>query len=484
MKIMKFVCVPLLAALSAWASGPYGADNGWAISNSGTVYLTEDAAKQMVAAGTGWIRVEMRLIPGHTSWDEQMLGYYDEAVNNARNAGLQVLLLVDYTSWPGNQSAWEENNAEVAGGNGRNDYVVGFAWQALRTIVDHFRDRVYYYEIWNEPNAWTQSYGKGGSFLYPSNYAWMLAESWTVVHLDLHSDAMLFSGGVFGHNIGGSYNYDKAGGKYLDDTYAAGIQYGPFKRMKEQYGTYPLDGIGQHIYIHQGGVLPAGSFRLYLDYVRQAYTKYEGADTRKETFITEFGWQTHAVSETVQDQNLVTAFQEMDQTPYVHMATWFQWHDGPSAGLYYGVLDSNNNPKLAFPDYQRYETFEGRFADRTVSRPIADYFAAAGPVAMGNPEDLGRGAFVFAAGNGFGQDSRFGTRGTLTVYSGPAGTYEVLAVHGIRCIYEKRGGAERLGLPTGEEYREGEVYRQNFEHGRVVVPEAALPLIQRACGGR
>jgi hypothetical protein len=309
----------------------------------------------------------------------------------------------------------------------------------------------------------------------------MLAESWTAVHVDLRADVVLFSGGVFGHNIGGPFSYDRAGAQFLDDTYHAGIAYGPFQDMKSRYSSYPLDGVGQHIYINSGGVMDASNFRLYEDYVRQAYTKYEGADTPKKTYITEFGWQTHAVSEAVQDQNLVSAFQTIDQTPYVAMAIWFQWQDNPAGGLYYGVVDPNGNPKQAFSDYVHYETVQGRFADGTVSQPIADYFNAAGPVAMGNPQDLGKGPFVFAAARGYGQDTTGGARGTLTIYTGPAGTYEVLAAHGIRCVYEKRGGPDRLGLPVGEESQQGELYGQQFERGTVTVPPAAVPLVTRAC---
>ncbi len=473
---------PFLLTVPLLASGPYGADNGWAISNSGSPLLTPEIAQSMVNAGTGWIRIEMRLIPGHTTWDPQILGYYDTAVNNARGAGLQVLLLVDGGSWPGNQSAWESNSAEASGGNGQNDYVTQFAQQAVRTIVAHFQDRVKYYEIWNEPNAWTKSYGVGGTFLYPSNFAWMMANSWEAAHVDLRAPVVLLSGGVFGHNIGGPYSYDKAGAQYLDDTYQAGIQYGPFTEMKNRYGTYPLDGIGQHIYINSGGLVPADDFRLYEDYLRQAYVKYEGQNTPKRTFITEFGWNTKAVTQQVQDENLVTAFQTIDETPYIEMAIWFQWQDNPAGGLFYGVLDPSGAPKAAFPDYEKYETFQGRFPDRTVNQPIASYFASAGPVQMGNPQDLGNGAFVYTAAQGYAQDFTGGQRDTLTVYSGAPGTFEVLAEHGVRCLYGKRGGPNALGLPVNEEHLFlGVLYRQDFQKGSVIVPVFAAPAIRKVC---
>ncbi len=97
----------------AWhtqGGGPYGADNGWSVDhNSGAVYLTSTVAGQMSKGETGWIRIAMFLVKGHTSWDSTVLGYYDTAVNNARRAGLQVLMLIDGGSWPGGQAAWYAN---------------------------------------------------------------------------------------------------------------------------------------------------------------------------------------------------------------------------------------------------------------------------------------------------------------------------------------------------------------------------------------
>src|SRR5579883_2643294 len=106
----RWLCLlTTMCALAAQAAGPYGTDNGWAIDNNGNALLTSGIAAELSQGETGWIRIEMRLIPGHTNWDTAMLGYYDNAVNNARNAGLQVLLLIDGGSWPGNQSDWEQN---------------------------------------------------------------------------------------------------------------------------------------------------------------------------------------------------------------------------------------------------------------------------------------------------------------------------------------------------------------------------------------
>src|SRR5258707_15466341 len=121
-RILFLCCLMLLGCAEVRAGGPYGTDNGWAVDHSsGSVLLTSTVARQMVAGETGWIRIEMFLVSGHSTWDSTVLGYYDTAVNNARNAGLQVLLLIDGGSWPGGQTVWTNNNSENHPGlNGDN----------------------------------------------------------------------------------------------------------------------------------------------------------------------------------------------------------------------------------------------------------------------------------------------------------------------------------------------------------------------------
>ncbi|HSU52628.1 MAG TPA: fibronectin type III domain-containing protein, partial [Candidatus Dormibacteraeota bacterium] len=466
---------------SAVAGGPYGSDNGWAIDNTGYALLTTSVGTQMVQGETGWIRIEMRLIPGRTNWDAAMLGYYDTAVNNARNSGLQVLLLIDGGSWPGSQSDWEANNNENNPAfNGDNVYVEGFATNAALPIVQHFRDRVKVYELWNEPNAWTTSYGVGGSFLYPSNYGWLLARSWEAIHKKQGiNDVILFFGGVFGHNIGGVTSYGNAGAQYLDDTYSTGTnaaKSGSFRYIKTNYNAYPLDGIGEHIYLSPGGLVASNTFRQYEEWVHQACTKYEGVNTPKKTFITEFGWQTtnssnaNGVSQAVQDTNLVTAFSAINATPYVQMAIWFQWKDNPAGSLWYGVVDSANGMKQAYSNYARFQRFEAMLSTGTTNTDILNYYnysgsAAPSQVVLGSPFDHGHGAWVYGFLSGYAQDFGGGSRSNLTVIASTNGTFEVNESHGLWTYYNTNNGGTNLGAPLTNEYSFAGGTRQDFARG-------------------
>src|ERR1035441_825815 len=202
------------AGAGVHAAGRHGVDVGWAVDHtSGQIYLTSALASQLAQGETGWLRVEMALVKGHSTWDATMFGYYDTVVNNAQSAGLQVLMLIDSGSWPGSQTDWCANHSEnTPGSNGDNAYVAGYATNAVLPIVQHFRDRVKCYELWNEPNCWTSNPSNGvytgASFIYPSNYGWLLTRSMEAVHIAKQiNDVTLYFGGVFGHNIGGVTSY-------------------------------------------------------------------------------------------------------------------------------------------------------------------------------------------------------------------------------------------------------------------------------------
>jgi len=385
-----------------------------------------------------------------------------------------VLLLIDGGSWPGSQTAWTNNNAEnIAGANGDNPYVEAFATNAVWPIVQHFRDRVKFYEIWNEPNCWNGNPAPGVytgcTYIYPSNYGWMLARSWETVHITHQvNDVTLFFGGVFGHNIGGTASYANAGAQYIDDTYSTGTnvsQGASFNYTKTNYHAFPLDGIGEHVYLSQGGTVSSNTFRQYEDWVHSACTKYEGASTPKRTFITEFGWTTASVTPAVQDTNLVTAFSAINATPYVQMAIWFQWADNPAGSMYYGVTNNSSGPKLAFPDYQRFERFEGMYANGTTNTAIQNYFYARGAPVLGDPYDNGARAWVYPQLGGYAQDYAGGSHLKLVVLTSTNGTFEVNDLHGLCSFYQTNNGPSEFGFPLNNEFAYSGGTRQDFARG-------------------
>jgi hypothetical protein len=147
------------------------------------------------------------------------------------------------------------------------------------------------------------------------------------------------------------------------------------------------------------------------------------------------------------------------------MAIWFQWKDNPAGSLWYGVLDSSGSPKASYPDYQRFERFEGIYADGATNSGIQTYFYSLGQAALGNPFDNGHGPWVYGFLNGYAQDLDGGSHGKLSLMSPANGTFELNDLHGLWSFYNTNNGAANYGYPTSNEFSYGPGTRQNFSLG-------------------
>jgi len=261
------------------ASGPHGTQPGWAVDDSGNVLITDAIADRLAQSGAGWVRINFRLGP-YASDTSQFYAAYDTVVNRLRSRGLQIIALMSNESWRGSQADWQANNWENTGGDGYNTYIDQFGY-AFARMAAHWQGQIKYWEIWNEPNCWSSNPSPGVfvgcSYIYPSNFAAMLTHCHSQVHYYNNIPVQIISGGLFGHDIGG-FNSGSAGAQYLDSTYNVGINStGKFAWTMATYGSYPLDGIGHHIYINQGGNVSTSWFGTYLDYVHNIVTTWEGA---------------------------------------------------------------------------------------------------------------------------------------------------------------------------------------------------------------
>jgi hypothetical protein len=345
-----------------------GLQAGWAVDDRGNVNFTSSFSLQnryMHEAEASWIRLNFRLGECFPDWTSPgcngrtALETYDEVVDIAMTNGFQVLGLVGHEAWHGSQEEWTARNAEHAGGDGDNPYLRHFGDDAAAILAARFKRKIGYWEIWNEPNAWTerdaQGRPKGGSFIYPSGFAWALTRAYEAIKL-ARPDAVVVSGGLFGHDLGDPAilfartpcpTGIPSGGDYLCATYEMGLAHAGW-----QPGRYPFDHVGQHIYVDGGGPTSEEKLRTYLDDLRDAYLSYEGPDTPKTTHITEFGWSTKDLSQEVQALNLLTAFDTFRQVGYVARAYWFHAQDVPEAGLFYGLVDGSGREKRSLEVYQ------------------------------------------------------------------------------------------------------------------------------------
>jgi hypothetical protein len=158
------------------------------------------------------------------------------------------------------------------------------------------------------------------------------------------------SGGQAGPQAGSCSSTVPSGADYLCATYSKGKQYAGWKA-----GGYPLDQVGQHLYVDQGTTTSASKLKNYLQDLRNAYVFYEGSRTTKKTHVTEVGWSTSSISAADQATNLRTAyntFKPSRQLPYVGRAYWFNIQDVTEASLFFGLVDDGGQQKASFSAYQ------------------------------------------------------------------------------------------------------------------------------------
>jgi hypothetical protein len=334
-----------------------GLQYGAVIDDTGNILFTDEAATKIAASGAGWIRINFRLANGYfLDWTDTSHGFtalsrYDTIVTTARNNNLKILGELSNESWNGWQSLWQEHNAEVTGGNGYNTYLQGFSQNAAAVLAQHFAGKIDVWEVWNEPN-------QPATYLYPSNFAQLLAHIYTDTRAKGVTTASFVSGGVTSvQDSIGRITSASSGADYLTQTYAQGKKLADWNTIKTSTGSYPLDSIGQHIYIDGYAKTSATKIRTALKYIHDAYLQGEGGTSTKKIIITEFGWSTKNVPERTQSSNLQVAYTEYKQTAYLQNAYWFFLRDEPGPGLYFGLLRPDSSQKPSWNTYQTYTTY-------------------------------------------------------------------------------------------------------------------------------
>lgn len=281
------------------------------------------------AAKSAWVRV---------AFNGDSLALYDQLVDGYLREGVQVYGLLNAGLTPAsgayNSDAWQ----------------AAFVADATK-IIEHYEGRIHVFETFNEPNNYAP--GTSSATLDASSFAHLLARLYTAVKIDRASDACLakdvrlVSGPVL--SFDGTTAAD-----YVNATYAAGKSSWGWDDIRAQTGSYPLDGLGYHVYVAQDGpdtATVAGAVATNVDAAYAAMASNEGGATSKLLWVSEFGWRTDLVTEQQQADYLEAGLGALDASGKVALGVWFSLLDfGPTDE--WGLYDADLS--RAKPSAQRY----------------------------------------------------------------------------------------------------------------------------------
>jgi hypothetical protein len=295
----------------------------------------------MAGTGTGYVRINFVLDQWSSPAEGDWLSVYDTIVNGLQERRIEIYGLIGHETVREPPGESFRNARENAAANAWIDrYVESFV-----TVVGHFRDRVKVFESFNEPNDW---HGGNKAWINPYWFAKMLERIYRAVKLDRRfTDVTLVSGPLLAHDLGGAENMTSMATGYLRDTYQAGKEKHGWEDVRSASGSYPLDGIGYHLYVRESaGSTPADiqqTHKKYLDAVSKIVQQQDVAD--KKIYVSEFGWSS-ASGEEFQSKSLKAGFESLREDPRVALAIYFCTQDFP--GKEYGLCRADKSKKPAY----------------------------------------------------------------------------------------------------------------------------------------
>ncbi len=404
-----------------------GIQSGWVLdegSDHGPGYQTAferypEVLNTIERLGAGWYRFEFRVpprslraagrrreslglepdcgtncSPEDLGWDEELLSAYDRALDELVGRNIKVLGLISNATIAAPQSRWIENSSEMSGGDGDNPAIDNLGSVVFLLLLERFADRIQTWEIANEPDVWTNNHAfeltaedlasgqvPGGSFMYPSNFAQLLAKAFYAARAAEEKGAgsiTIVSGGLLAmnswkddrsqalreealfHNVSGSYLY-----AFVD----AGVRHAGWTEIIARHGRLPIDGWGLHLYVSQQqqniSADPWSNFGRYIaafqDMTRALSTRHLRVRRRLPVWVTEIGFATQmsTVPQTQQDASprglhwsrqakaLELAYRCLNQLNPGTPAFWFTLFDIPHEQIMSGLF----TPVWGTPDF-------------------------------------------------------------------------------------------------------------------------------------
>lgn len=291
----------------------------------------ERAAQLMQDAGVQVVRMDFNWDMLNPTRDEWQFDDYDAVVRIVRAHDLEMLGILDYVSWWAS-SAQDSNDWRVRlYSEPANDY--DFARYTYE-VVEHFKNEVRVWQIWNEPN--TQAFWKPAP--NPARYVSLLQEAYLAAKY-ADPDAVVVFGGLSGNGVEGNDDAQLAS-NFLENAYRAGAR-----------GYFDVMAIHPYM-LPNGGI---ETLRAKISATREVMNEY--GDENIPLWLTEIGaptdvpwWSTAPVQSEQDAANWLSAVYTKlwDLTPTI---VWYQLQDratGDDPEGHFGLLRADYSAKPAY----------------------------------------------------------------------------------------------------------------------------------------
>ena len=409
----------------------------------------EGQARELAAAGAGWVRVEIRAehdanAPGGPGYiDYRKFDWFIKEC--APKYGLKVLLLLgsgllDHSTTDPASSFTRINDDENRA-DGTNNYIRLYTERA-KQVADHYGDAVAAYEILNEPNISDILHSESGGKVVemaPERFGALLTEVYNAIKPS-HPRIPLIVGGLL-YGFRSQIGTGKADVDYLYVLYRTERVRG----FKAARGRFPWDGVASHAYY-------VGTPRQIIDHYYQLHDVMRNAgDGDNKIWLTEIGIPGTppslepgflAAKPTKSELDQAGFMRELftllrgDARRVIANVFWFKYEDFPF-GQGYAELGL-----VRLPISQR-GAYEQPPAPRKPSYAVFQEFANPGsmPTAPESPQGQPADAYFFP-------ETRHAISGAFRQY------------------WEKNGALMRFGYPVTSVFESGGLRVQYFERAR------------------
>lgn len=282
----------------------------------------------MKEAGVGWVRIDLLWQDIEPKQGEFEFAKYDEIVDLLAKNNINILGLLNYSAdWASAGGQWNYPSKE-------NQLFVNYAVE----VVKHYKDRIKYWEIWNEPDSSTYWATQDGL----KSYCRLLKDTYTAIK-EVAPDSNVLNGGLANGMLSVNNLYDNGAKEYFDI-------------------------LNMHIFVSP---LIPNAAQILNAYPKAAYKiMARKGDAHKKIWITEVGcpgvkrglkvknwWLERNPNERQQAEWVKKAYEELLKNKAVEKVFWAffrdcqgHWDNGVD---YFGLVRWDFSKKPAFISYQK-----------------------------------------------------------------------------------------------------------------------------------